>query len=161
MQHLNGPPNPLFPSEEAKRRCFTGLQTALLIPTHTEITSKRRTAFTFMYSAVTTFPIVVTIASWSFLHPSNVSLPSVSWSRPLLLFLVINVNIVNSIIALIEAVILSSVQKQKVLVLRCVEIPLTCVAASYTLLNHCSVLGLLFLGRGWSNYHRALRFHLL
>jgi len=117
MQHLMGPPSPLSPAEQAKGKHLARLQAALSIPMNTGVNSRRRTAFTIYYTAVVTFPIVVTVACWSFLHPFDFPSTSSFWSRPLLLFLTINTNIVNSVTALAEVLILASVPKQKVIFL--------------------------------------------
>ena len=66
------------------------------------------------YAAAVTFPIVVTIASWSFLHPLDSSSNSGAWSRTLILFVTVNIHIVNAVIALAEILVLSSVRKQRV-----------------------------------------------
>lgn len=83
------------------------------MPTDADIHAKRQIAFSIFYTAAVTFPFVVTIASWSFLDPLKSSVRS-AWPRPLVLFIIANFNGVNSAIALLEVMILSSVPKQQV-----------------------------------------------
>ena len=116
-----GPPSLLPPEEQAKGRYLARLQAAISVPLNTDVNSRRRIAFTFLYTVSTTFPFVVTIASWSFLDPLNFPMGSLSWPKPMLLFLAININVVNSVIALLEIVLLGSVRKQKVIVLQLYE----------------------------------------
>ena len=112
-----GPPSVLPPKEQAKGRYLARLQAAISMPLSTDANSRRRMAFTFFYTVSTTFPFVVTIASWSFLDPLSFPTRSVSLPKPTLLFLAINVNVVNSIIAAFEILVLGSVRKQKVIIL--------------------------------------------
>lgn len=106
------------------------VKSALLIPTTSNLNSKRHVACSLFYTAVVTLPFVTTMVYWLVLYRSNMSLAprpvvkglamhrimgSVSFSgRCLREFLVINLNLLNSVIALVEIMVLSSVRKQKV-----------------------------------------------
>lgn len=117
MQHLLGFPSladRLSPEEQAKGRYLAKVQKAFSLPTGVEIGSKKPIAFTLFYTAAVTFPLVVTIASWSFLDPLDSSIGLSSWPRLMVLFIIVNLNGINSVIAILEIMILSSVHKQKV-----------------------------------------------
>lgn len=117
MQHLLGFPSPanrLPPEEQAKGRVFARMQKAFSIPMDSDVNSKGQVAFSLFYAAVVTLPFVVSIASWSFLNPLGSSIGPPNWPRAVVLFLVINFNVVNSVISLFEVTVLSSVRKQEV-----------------------------------------------
>jgi len=117
MQHLLGFPSPanrLPPEEQAKGKYLARMQKAFSIPSDTDVASKKRIAFSLFYTAAVTFPFVVTIASWSFLNPLSSSVGPPFWPTPVILFIIVNFNVVNSAIALLEVMTLSSVHKQKV-----------------------------------------------
>lgn len=117
MQHLLGFPSPadrLPPEEQAKGRYFAKMQKALSIPTDADIGSKKAIAFSLFYTAAVTLPLVVTIASWSFLDPLDSPVEPSFWPRLVVLFTIANLNGVNSAIAFLEIILLSSVRKDKV-----------------------------------------------
>lgn len=117
MQHLLGFPSPadrLPPEEQAKGRYLAKMQKALSIPTDADIGSKKPIAFSLFYTATVTFPLVVTIASWSFLDPLDSPIEPPFWPRLSVIFIIANLNGVNSAIAVLEMTILSSVHKRKV-----------------------------------------------
>lgn len=106
------------------------VKSALSIPTTTNVDSKRHVACSLFYTAVVTLPFVTSMVYWLVLYRSNMSLAprpvvmvlamhqmmgSVSFSgRCLGEFLIVNLNLLNSVIVLVEIMLLSSVRKQKV-----------------------------------------------
>ena len=117
MEHLIKPPSRFYSEEQSKRRCLARLQSGLSIPRSTDPKSKRRTAFSLLYIMAVVFPIVISIASWSFLRPWELLSSSTKWPKALGRLIVANLNVVNSVIALLEVVALSSLPKHKVTLL--------------------------------------------
>lgn len=113
-----GSPSRLPPGEQAKGRYLARLQKALSIPTETDINSRKHKAFTILYIAAVTFPSIVTLISWGFLHPLRPTSRPTPLSKSVTIFVLVNINIVNSVIALLEVLLLSSVCRQKVDYLR-------------------------------------------
>lgn len=73
-----------------------------------------------------------------------------------MLFLVININIVSSVVALAEAMIFSSVRKQKVKASTVWYTQLTGIAIDNSLLNHRHLFTVLHLGRHWPYGYRLV-----
>lgn len=108
-----------------------GIFTKVEIPTTIDVKSKRHIAFPLFYTAAVSIPFVTTVVFWLVLHRSNTSFEpnAVGGSLPvdqaeeaysfggrfLRNFLFVNLNAVNSVIALVGMVVLSSVCKQKVM----------------------------------------------
>lgn len=90
------------------------MQNVLSIPKNTNTDSKRRLAFSLFYSAAITYPLVVTTTYWLYLFPANFQSDPPTWPRLLQYFVMANFYIINSIIAVMEVLLLSSVQVQKV-----------------------------------------------
>ena len=114
FDHLVGAHSHLPPREQAKGRVLAHMQNIFSIPKNTNVNSKRRLAFSLFYSAATTFPLVVTTTYWLYLFPADFQLDPPTWPRLLQCFVMGNFCIINSIIAVVEVVLLSSVQMQKV-----------------------------------------------
>ena len=114
FDHLVGAHSQLPPREQAKGRVLAHVQNFFSIPKNTNADSKKRLAFSLFYSAATTFPLVVTTTYWLYLFPEDFQPDPPTWPRLLQCFVMANFYIINSIIAIVEAVLLSSVQMQKV-----------------------------------------------
>jgi hypothetical protein len=73
-------------------------------------------ALSIFYTAAVTSPFVVTTAYWLYLFPiSDFVSKAPLWPRFLQYFQIANSSIINSFIAFLEIMVLSSVRKQKVL----------------------------------------------
>ena len=114
FDHLVGAHSQLPPREQAKGRVLAHMQNVFSIPKNTNVNSKKRLAFSLFYSAATTFPLVVTTTYWLYLFPADFQPDPPTWPRLLQYFVTANFYIINSIIAVVEVMLLSSVQKQKV-----------------------------------------------
>ena len=90
------------------------MQNIFSIPKNTNPDSKRRLAFSLFYSAAITYPLVVTTTYWLYLFPRSFQSDPPTWPRLLQYFVMANFYIINSIIAVVEVMLLSSVQVQKV-----------------------------------------------
>ena len=106
------------------------VKAAVSIPTHTDVNSKRRIAFSLFYTTAVTLPFVTTVVFWLVLVSSHTYLGPRAASSAVPMeqvlerdslgvtflrnFLIVNLNAINSVIALLEIMILSSVRKQKV-----------------------------------------------
>ena len=100
--------------ERASGGVLAKLKSAFSIPTNTSIKSKKRVSFSTFYTAAVTFPFVITLLYWLKLHHYTSDADEAASVKALRLFVLISVNGVNSIIALVEIMVLSSVRKQKV-----------------------------------------------
>ncbi|MCJ1301192.1 hypothetical protein MMC08_003991 [Hypocenomyce scalaris] len=105
------------------------VKAAVSIPTHTDVNSKRRIAFSLFYTTAVTLPFVTTVVFWLVLVSSHTYLGPRAASSAVPMeqvlerdslgvtflrnFLIVNLNAINSVIALLEIMILSSVRKQK------------------------------------------------
>lgn len=105
------------------------VKSAPSIPTTADVSSKRLVACSVFYTAAVTLPYVTSVVYWLALYRSDTSLGprpvaralamhqiigSLSFSgRILRKFLLVKLNVVNSIIALVEIMVLSSVRKQQ------------------------------------------------
>lgn len=105
----------LPPEEQTKGNFPAQIQAGLSIPTSTNINSKRSSEFSTFYTASVTFPFVISIAYWLVLYPSVPVSDYGGNDQTLYYFLLINITVLNSVIALLEIMILSSVRKPKVL----------------------------------------------
>lgn len=114
FDHLVGAHSQSPPREQAKGRVLAHMQNVFSIPKNTNADSKKRLAFSLFYSAATTYPLVVTTTYWLYLFPMGFQADPPIWPRLLQYFLMANYYIVNSIIAIVEVMLLSSVQVQKV-----------------------------------------------
>ena len=114
FDHLIGAHSQLPLREQAKGRVLAHMQNFFSIPKNTNADSKRRLAFSLFYSAATTYPLVVTTTYWLYLFPKSFQSDPATWPRLLQYFVMANFYIVNSIIAILEVILLSSVQVQKV-----------------------------------------------
>lgn len=106
------------------------VKAVVLIPTTTDVNSKRNMAFSLFYTAAVTLPLFSTIVFWLAVHRSITSPGHKAIARPIPVdqiveaysfggrflrdFLIINLNAFNSVIAFVEILVLSSVRKQKV-----------------------------------------------
>lgn len=86
----------------------------LLSPPRQHQTTKNRAFFSIFYVSAVTFPHVVSLIYWAILVPRNDATPvgdlfGPDWFKP---FVTLNKYVVNSIIALIEVVFLSSIRRQ-------------------------------------------------
>ena len=107
------PRNRLPPNEQAKGICLARLQASLSIPTSASNAST--TAFSLFYTAAVTFPFVVTTTFWLYLFPSSGFSDSMPfWAQFLQYFRIANEAFMNSVTALLEIFVLSSVRKQSV-----------------------------------------------
>ena len=70
--------------------------------------------FAVFYTATVTFPFVVSISYWFVLYPSDPMLVQGGEDEPLHNFILISTTVLNSVIAFVEVMILSSVREQKV-----------------------------------------------
>lgn len=114
FDHLVGAHFQLPPREQAKGSVLAHMQNFFSIPKNTNADSKKRLAFSLFYSAATTYPLVVTTTYWLYLFPTSFQSDPATWPRLLQYFVMANFYIVNSIIAIVEVMLLSSVQVQKV-----------------------------------------------
>ena len=123
---------------------WSKLTTPFRIPRATSPRAKNQILFSIFYTTAVTLPFVVTIGFWLILVPTSPAfdhvnpeaIPSVFFAttvpRPpveggaegnpfrdgaLKAFVLININAINTVIALLEILVLSSVRKQKVRVL--------------------------------------------
>ena len=112
------------------RGILTKVKDAVSIPSTIDMNSKRHIAFSLFDTAAVSLPFVTTVVFWLVLHRSNTSFePNAAGGslpvdqaeeaysfggRFLKNFLVINLNAVNSVIALVKILVLSSARKQKV-----------------------------------------------
>lgn len=113
MQHLLAPYDRLPSKEQAKGKFLAQLQASLSAPTSTDTNSKRHPAFSTLYTASVTFPFVISIAYWLVLNP--LELAPTCGGEALQNFVRISITVLNSVIALVEIVVLSSARKQEVL----------------------------------------------
>ncbi|KAA6416403.1 MAG: hypothetical protein FRX48_01123 [Lasallia pustulata] len=141
------------------RGIFTKVKAAVPIPTTIDVKSKRHIAFSLFYTAAVSIPFVTTVVFWLVLHRSNTSFEpnAVGGSLPvdqaeeaysfggrfLQNFLFVNLNAVNSVIALVEIVVLSSVCKQKPFGTRLVDL----LAISVFYLAWAGIFGHLITGK--------------
>ena len=114
FEHLTSPHSRLPPREQAKGRVLANIQNAFSIPKNTDINFKRRLVFSLFHTAAIAFPVVVTTTYWLFLFPLDFQPDPLFWPRFLQYLNITNFTIVNSAFALLEVMVLSSVQKQKV-----------------------------------------------
>lgn len=113
LQHLLAPYGRLPPEEQTKGKFLAQIQAGLSIPKSTDIQSKRSSVFSTFYTASVTFPFVISIAYWLLLFPSAPVPEHGSKRQALYYFVLINVTVINSVTALVEIMVLSSVRKQK------------------------------------------------
>ncbi|KAL2043925.1 hypothetical protein N7G274_003445 [Stereocaulon virgatum] len=128
FEHLTGPHHRLPPHEQAKGRVLANIQNAFSIPKNTDVNSKRRLAFSLFYTAAIIFPLVTTTVYWLFLFPLDFQPDPLSWPRFLQYFKIANFTIINSVVALLEVMVISSVQKQKPLGFQLKGITAICMA---------------------------------
>lgn len=122
LQHLMAPYGRLPPEEQTKGNFPAQIQAGLSIPTSTNINSKRSSEFSTFYTASVTFPFVISIAYWLVLYPSVPVSDYGGNDQTLYYFLLINITVLNSVIALLEIMILSSVRKPKDLAIEVIAI---------------------------------------
>ncbi len=109
MQHIMGPLIKMDEDEQAKQ----GRLAKTIAVFSFASKPKNKSAFSLFYTTAVTFPFVVTTFYWLILYPLG-PLVDNEWVKALQLFVLININVVNSALALFEIMILSSVRKQKV-----------------------------------------------
>lgn len=130
MQHYLMPHRRKVHIAGEDRGFLAKVRTAISIPTTTDVNSKCHVTCSLFYTAAVTLPFATSVVFWLVLYRSNTSLgpravagplpvdqavEAYSFSGKLLReFLDINLNAVNSIIALVEIMLLGSVRKQKV-----------------------------------------------
>jgi len=154
-----GPRSRLPPHEQAKGAVLAHIQAAFSIPNTTSNTSKM--AFSMIYTAAVTFPFVVTVTSWLYLLPIDDAVPALAVPPQVLrCFSIATSSVINSVIAFIEIVVLSSVRKQKVdLYLDCSSILLLIYIATSNphLGSRCRLHCVLLVGLHWSLLHPPSR----
>ncbi|KAL9127767.1 MAG: hypothetical protein Q9217_003425 [Psora testacea] len=113
MQHLMVPHCRIAQDESAKGGIVVTLKSAFAILVNKDIKSKTHQFFSAFYTAAVTFPFVITILYWLKLYSHIPEADESARVRSLRLFVLSSVNGINSVIALIEIMILSSVRKQR------------------------------------------------
>lgn len=113
LQHILAPDGRLPPEKQAKGKFLAQTQALFSAPTSTDNNSKERFVFSTFYNASVTFPFIVSIAYWLVVYPSEPVLDQGSKGERLHHFVLISITVLNSVIAFLEVMVLSSVRKQK------------------------------------------------
>ena len=108
------PHDQLSTEEQAKGRFLAHIQAGLSAPRSNVTNSKSYFIFSTFYTTVVTIPFVVSITYWLVLHHSDPVLGSGAKCEALQRFTLISITTLNSAIALVEVMVLSSVRVQQV-----------------------------------------------
>lgn len=141
-------PSCRFPHEKQGDCDFVAeSQVALSAPTSDEFNFRRNSVFSSLHTASVTFPFVTSIFYWLVLHPSESIFDHARKGDNFENFVLISTTVLNSVIAFVDVMVLSSVRKQKDLATQAAG-----VIAMYFLYGMWTVIGRFITGEYVSKY---------